>query len=158
MIISALKFVSTGLKFLLGNKKVLLIGAVAAAGLLVSNTIENHGEMKATIKHLKTLNQYHELDVAVYQQQLSLKNAQLQRMNQQVLAEAAEARRILATADRLVEEFQEEVEDVQVHRRTTRDNTLEAIQNDESMADWADNPVPAVAWSLLQQAAEGGAR
>lgn len=141
-------FIHTWRLFIMG-------GAILAAGITLFNYIDNHGEMKATIASSEETIKGQFIDIQALRIQIQKRDVRLMREREVKLAELEQARVRLAVAIELINELRADQERVQEELEVTRFETLEAIRDDEEMADWVDHTVPGVAWSLLRQAAEG---
>jgi hypothetical protein len=69
--------------------------------------------------------------------------------------EIAAAKIVVLKAARIVGEVNAENEQLKLDLGVTRFETLEAIRDDETFADWVDWTVPSAGWRLLRDSAEG---
>jgi tRNA isopentenyl-2-thiomethyl-A-37 hydroxylase MiaE len=129
--------------------------AAVTTAVTVFNYIDNHGEMTATIDSNKITIESQADHIEALREELAKRDARLLKIREEKLAEATRARVRLAEANILIGDLQAEQARIQAKLEVTRSETLEAIKNDEDMANWVTIPVPAVAWSLLRNAAEG---
>lgn len=131
-------------------------GAILTAAIVLFNYVGNHGEMKAQLVAGKEVVEDQALEIAALREEIKARDARLILDRELKLAELEAARVRLDEANAIIDELRAEQERVQAELKATRKATREAIQNDQVLADWADNSVPPAAWRLLQQAAEAG--
>lgn len=149
--------IGLALGFLVKYRKLVLIGLCVAAGLVVFNYIDNHGEMKAQIKALQSDNDDYLFDISELNVELAKRNERIARMNERALAQAAAAQLRLEHSQKVIRDLRTEVEKVQKSLAATRVKTLEAMRDDEEFAAWGTTTVPPIAWSLLSESTQGGA-
>jgi hypothetical protein len=158
-ILSAFKLVKTGIGVVKGLAvayRMWILGAAIGAALLTGfNYIDNHGEMKATIKAYEITLADQEADKQSLRDALASCEQRISDTNEARREELAEARIRLGLANQLSFDLRQEVERVHEELEVTRFETLEAIRDDEDFADWVDGTVPSAAWRLLKQASEG---
>ena len=130
------------------------IAALGAAALTVFNYIDNHGEMKATIEANEQTMARQVENMRTLRLELQNRDQRIAAINAAKRIEVAQARRQIQHATELVEATRIENARIREALEVTRFETLEAMNDDESFNDWANEPVPVAGWSLLQRAAD----
>lgn len=95
------------------------------------------------------------LDLSAAHVELSARNERIQSMNDAHLIELAAARDLLQKSLMMSEAIRQERDLIREDLKVTQYELLEAIKDDEEMADWVDWTVPSSAWGLLRDAVEG---
>lgn len=88
--------------------------------------------------------------------ELGKRNERIENMNARRREEILEAEVKLNEALAAAEALRVERDSVKEDLEVTRFELLEAIRDDEEVADWVDGVVPSGSWRLLQQAADPG--
>lgn len=131
--------------------------AVALGGVLITalvfygNCRANAVALEAAYLDVKEL----KLDLAAARVELQVRNDRIADINKRHLQELAAAKEVLAQAVEVGQQLREERDNALEDLGVARFELLEAIRDDEEMADWVDWDVPVSAWGLLRAAAEG---
>ena len=135
------------------------ITAIALVSFMTSVFVfyGNCKENKVKLDYAEVQIEQLQLDLTAARKELQLRNSRIQKMNEDRVKERMEAEAALDTALKSAKKLQIERDAARKELEQTRFELVEAIQNDEELADWVNEPVPASAWSLLQSAAQGSA-
>lgn len=130
--------------------------AIAAAGVLTT-VLVFYGNCRANAVALESANttiKELRLDLSAARVELEARNERIRVMNKRQMDELQKARDLLDESLAVANRLRSEREDLKLQLEENRFELLEAVRDDEDMADWVDYDVPAVAWGLLQQAAQ----
>lgn len=157
MIATILGLFSTAKTALSGGwiKWALIGGAVLTLATTLFVYVGNHSAMKVEIVNLKNQAVEKDFHIEALERELANRNVRLAKERERRVAEALAAELRLEAAKAAAEDLRAEAERVREELAVTRFETLEAIRDDEDMADWVDGTVPPAAWGLLRAAAEG---
>jgi hypothetical protein len=151
-IISGFKLVSG---FAKAYKWIIACGAVASFALTAFIYVGSHAKMKVLIPLLKDqVEQCQNTNVA-FADEIANLNLRINAYNMLRREEIAAAKIVVLKAARIVGEVNAENEQLKLDLGVTRFETLEAIRDDETFADWVDWTVPSAGWRLLRDSAEG---
>lgn len=93
-------------------------------------------------------------EISILREELAARNLRIRLMNEQRLQELDKAEKLLAEAVAVGIALRNERDQMFEELEVTKFELLEAIRDDEEMADWVDDVVPSSAWRLLQQASD----
>jgi biopolymer transport protein ExbB/TolQ len=96
-------------------------------------------------------------DLSAARIELSARNDRIRDMNARHLEELRDAKELLNQSLAMAQVIRSERDKIREQLEVTQFELLEAIRDDEEMADWVDWPVPSSAWGLLRDAAQGPA-
>lgn len=143
----------------LGAYRIWIMSAAIVAALL--SIMVFYGNAQARKVELAAANELIgslRFDLQAARVELDARNQRIRDMNARQLEELRHARDLLNQSLRMSAVLREERDDLKQQLEENRFELLEAIRDDEDMADWVDYDVPAVAWGLLQQAAQARPR
>lgn len=132
---------------------------LAAVGVVLATVLAFYGSCKAC----KAREPGYEMQIAqcqtnvqFYKTELIKRNERIANMNARILEQALEAEMQLKEALEVAKILRQERDTVNEELEITRFELLEAIRDDEEVADWVNDIVPSGSWRLLQQAADSG--
>ena len=135
-----------------------LWAGLAAAGVVLTTILVFYGSCKACKAEQPLLEQsiaQCEVDISALRVELGKRNERIATMNARLREQILESEMKLNAALAAAEALRADRDSIQEDLEVTRFELLEAIRDDEEVADWVDGVVPVGSWRLLQQAAEG---
>lgn len=125
-----------------------IVAAMASVFVFYGNAQARKVELVAANELIVSLR----FDLQSARVELDARNQRIREMNARQLEELRNARDLLNQSLKISAVLREERDDLKQQLEENRFELLEAIRDDEEMAEWADGTVPGTAWGLLGQA------
>jgi hypothetical protein len=129
----------------------LIVAGVSLAAIFYGNCRSNAAHLENAYAQVKSLR----TDLQLARIGLDVRNDRIKSINARHKAELQNARDLLQQSLAMAAAIRAERDEIREDLKISQFELLEAIRDDEIMADWVDWPVPSSAWSLLRNAAEG---
>jgi hypothetical protein len=129
----------------------LIISAIAAVAIFYGNCRANATALEGAYTEIAGLR----TDLQLARIELDARNDRIKSINARHRTELQNARDLLQQSLVMAQSIRAERDEIREDLKVSQFELLEAIRDDEIMADWVDWPVPSSAWGLLRNAAEG---
>jgi len=129
----------------------LIIGAITTVAIFYGNCRANATALEGAYAEIAGLR----TDLQMARIELDARNDRIKSLNDRHRTELKNARNLLQQSLVMAQNIREERDEIREDLKISQFELLEAIRDDENMADWVDWPVPSSAWGLLRNAAEG---
>lgn len=128
-----------------------IIAAITTVALFYGNCRANAEALDGAYTEIEGLH----VDLQMARVELDARNQRIKDMNARHIKELQNARDLLEQSLAMAQVIRAERDEIREDLKVSQFELLEAIRDDEDMADWVDWNVPSSAWSLLRDAAEG---